>query len=113
MEDGSGCSKDYAEAMRRYRRAADQGNAEAQYNIGNSLQRWAGACRWTLPKRCVGIRKAADQGHAWAQYNVGGLDYTGWGVAMDYAEAMRWYRKAAGQGHDRAQYQVGHLHEHG
>jgi TPR repeat protein len=32
--NGNGVTKDYTEAMRWFRKAADQGNARAQYNIG-------------------------------------------------------------------------------
>jgi TPR repeat protein len=58
--------KEYAEAMRWFRKAADQGDAYAQANIGllyeNGLsvaQDYAEAMRW--------YRKAADQGNAYAQ----------------------------------------------
>jgi tetratricopeptide (TPR) repeat protein len=93
--------KDYAEAMRWYRKAADQGNAAAQENIGwlyhngwGVAQDYAEAMRW--------YRKAADQGNAAAQENIGWLYQDGKGVTQDYAEAMLWYRKAADQGNASA-----------
>jgi TPR repeat protein len=53
-----------------YRKAADQGNARAQFNLGvlyangqGVAQDYAEAARW--------YRKAADQGHADAQNNLG------------------------------------------
>ena len=94
-------SKDYAEAVRWFRKAANQGNADAQDNLGwlyehgrGVAQDYAEAMRW--------FRKAADQGDADGQGNIGWLYEYGRGVAQDYAEAMRWYRKAADQGNVEA-----------
>ena len=79
--------------MRWYRKAADQGNADAQDNVGwlyqhgwGVAQDYAEAMRW--------YRKAADQGDARAQANIGELYQHGWGVAKNYAEATRWFDKA-------------------
>ena len=62
--------RDYAEAARWFRKAAEQGDASAQFNIGVAYdlgkgvpQNYADALRWYL--------KAAGQGHARAQFNVG------------------------------------------
>src|ERR1039458_7231012 len=56
---GEGVPKDNAEAMKWYRKAADQ------------------------------FRKAADQGNADGQYHLGAMYYYGQGVPKDYAEAMK------------------------
>jgi TPR repeat protein len=86
-------AKDYAQAMIWYRKAADQGNAEARFNIGELYlnaqgvtQDYAEAMRW--------FRKAADQGSADAQANIGSMYESGEGVPQDHAEAMRWFRMA-------------------
>ena len=62
--------KDYAQASQWYRKAADQGDADAQTNLGflyanghGVAQDYAQALQW--------YRKAADQGYASAQYNLG------------------------------------------
>ena len=69
-----------AEAMKWFRKAADQNHAKAQFNIGFMYehghgvpQNYAGAMSW--------YRKAADQGDAAAQTNVGSMYATGRGVA--------------------------------
>ena len=104
--------KDYTEAMRWYRKSAEQGYAKAQFNIGLLYdngwgvgQDYQEAMRW--------YRKAADQGNARAQCNVGYLYESGNGVGKDSKEAMRWYRKAADQDYARAQCNVGYLYESG
>jgi hypothetical protein len=104
--EGRGVTKDYAEAVRRFRKAAEQGHAGAQNSLGFAY--WDGqgvtkdraeAARW--------YRKAAEQGHAQAQYMLGSAYLRGAGVAEDFAEAVIWYRKAAEQGHAQAQEWMG------
>lgn len=103
---GQGVRQDSAEAMRWYRKAAEQGNAKAQTNLGIMYyggqgvpQDYAEAMRW--------YRKAAEQGYANAQNNIGHMYYNGLGVQADYSEAMRWYLKAAEQGEKYSQHALG------
>ena len=100
------------EAVRWYRKAADQGHAEAQNRLGTYYEYGRGvtedydeAVRW--------YRKAADQDLAEAQNNLGECYYYGRGVTQHYTEAVRWYRKAAEQGHSLAQIQLGRCYENG
>jgi TPR repeat protein len=98
-------NEDYAEAVKWYRRAAEQGYAMAQFNLGimyefgvGVLQDYAEAVKW--------YRRAAEQGHAMAQCNLGIMYDSGQGVPQDYAEAAKWYRRAAEQGHAKAQFNL-------
>ena len=104
--------KDYSKAMTWFRKAAEQGNAVAQNNIGwlyqngfGVQQDYAEAMKW--------YREAAGQSDALAQFNVGCLYQDGLGVKQDYAEAMSWYRKAADQHNADAQNNIGMLYEKG
>ena len=81
-----GVAQDYAEAVKWYRRAAEQGIAEAQHNLGfmyhegqGMAQDYAEAVKW--------YRRAAEQGLAEAQTNLGYMYHTGRGVAQDYVQA--------------------------
>ena len=87
-------------------RAAEQGEAGAQFSLGDmyadgrGVQADAGeALKW--------YRRAAERGDAGAQYNLGFRYANGWGVPEDDREAVTWYRKAAQQGEARAQKQPG------
>ena len=98
--------ENYAEAVKWYRKVAEQGVAAAQYNLGVCYdngqgvpQDYAEAVKW--------FRKAAEQGVAAAQYNLGICYDNGQGVPQDYAEAVKWYRKSAEQGYALAQYNLG------
>jgi hypothetical protein len=95
--------QEFIEALRA---KAEQGDAEAQYNLGLMYANGDGvpqddaeAVRW--------LRLAADQGLSQAQFNLGVAYRFGRGVPQDDAEAARWYRLAADQGFDRAQYNLG------
>ena len=81
---GEGVPQDYAEAVKWYRLAADQGEASAQSDLGFMYaygtgvpQDYAEAVKW--------YRLAAAQGEADAQYNLGLMYCKGQGVPQDYA----------------------------
>ena len=104
--------KNYTEAVKWYRKAAEQGHTRAQFNLGFCYDEGQGvtqdyyeAVKW--------YRKAAEQGHAGAQNNLGVCYENGYGVTKDYYEAVKWYRKAAEQGHARGQCNLGYCYDKG
>ncbi|MDO8804050.1 MAG: SEL1-like repeat protein [Elusimicrobiota bacterium] len=90
-----------------YRKAAEQGDAAAQFKMGQIYLRGEGvlqdmslAAGWYL--------KAAQQGHPEAQFNAGLLCAKGQGgIPKDDAKAAEWYLKSATQGLAVAQYELG------
>jgi len=103
---------DYATALRLLRPLAEQGDAQAQYNLGVLYDNGRGvpqdnaeAMKW--------YRKAADQGDARSQNNLASMYATGQGVPKNYAEAMKWFRRAADQGNARAQHSLGFMYATG
>jgi uncharacterized protein len=115
--EGQGVQPNAAEALKWFRKAAKQGNVDAQFDLGALLsgepfyvdagvkQDYGEAAKW--------YRKAAEQGDAEAQFVLAGLYDRGKGVPLDYAEAAYWYRNAAAQGLDFAQCNLGILYEFG
>ncbi|MGH8223251.1 MAG: tetratricopeptide repeat protein, partial [Woeseiaceae bacterium] len=55
----------------------------------------------------------AEQGDASSQFGLGLLYANGFGVAMDDAQALKWYGLAADQGHAEAQYNLGVMYQNG
>ena len=105
-------SQNYEEAVKRWCKAAEQGHASAQRNLGicyevgkGVSQNYEEAAKW--------YRKAAEQGHAIAQFNLGICYEDGIGVSQNYEEAAKWYRKAAEQGDASAQLNLGICYEYG
>lgn len=134
--NGLGVSRDLREAMNWFRRAADQGDGEAQANLGQLYETGEGVVRDPLeamkwygkaaaggdpgaqhdfdrlraesePRRIRWHRKDAQLGHATAQYNLADAYYHGEEVPKDKREAAKWYLKAAEQGNVPAQYMLG------
>jgi TPR repeat protein len=92
-------TQDYAEAANWLRKAADQGDADAQYERGllysqgrGVTQNYAEAAKW--------YRKAAEQGNDPAQYELG-LLYNGGATTL-------WFM--AEKGDAKAQYEYGHYY---
>ena len=104
---------DYKTAYKLWLPLAEQGDAEAQYNLGvmyeHSLgvpQDYKTAVKW--------YRLSAEQGLAIAQSRLGFLHLLGIrGVQQDYKEAVKWSRLAAEQGNAIAQYFLGHSYADG
>jgi TPR repeat protein len=84
------------EAIRLYKQAAEQGYAEAQFQLGIIYKGQGNAHRDTV-EAVKWLRMAAEQGHADAQEELGHSYEFGVGVEIDIKEAEKWYRMAAGE----------------
>lgn len=108
---------DYGVAWRELKPLADQGNAEAQYQVGvmydhgQSVKRsYRTAAQW--------YERAAEQGHSGAQFNLGFMYYNGSGeeddpVAQDFGAAEGWLTRAAASGIGEAQYLLSNMYLRG
>lgn len=98
----NGYSRNYTEAVRYYRMAAEAGHPTAQNNLGQMYNMGWGVQQdkymafywWT---------KAAEQGQALAQSNLGTCYEFGNGTAVNKAKAIEWYRRSAAQGNASGQ----------
>ena len=104
--------KNYVEAAKWYKKAAEQGHADAQLSLGDAYSNGKGvpedkeeAVKW--------YRKAADQGHKFAQFFLGSAYDDGEGVPKNKKEAAKWYKKSANQGFEVAQYCLGNAYSNG
>lgn len=115
-ENGDGVPKDAEKAFYWYRKAAEQGYAEAQYKLGKY---------WDLKRPAAGesfdqfkeealkwYKKAAAQGDAAAQFAIGS-HYYGFFGGEDYETAVSWYRKAEVQGYTPAACALGDCYRWG
>lgn len=98
--------KNYAEALHLFRELADQGNAEAQYYLGeiyffgNGVEKdSAEAIKW--------YERSANQGDANAQNQLGYLYRSGRDVEQNLDEAKKWFLKSADQGNSDAMFELG------
>jgi len=84
---------DYKTAVSEWKSLADQGEVDAQYNLGvmyengeGVLQDYKQAVKW--------YRKAAEQDFASAQHNLGVMYIDGTGILKDLGKAKHWIKKA-------------------
>jgi len=96
----------YKQAVYWYRKAAEQGHADAQFNLG-IFYREGIIVNQSHEQAAYWYRKAAEQGHADAQFRLGFVYERGIGVTQSYEQAIYWYRKAAEQGDALAQFNLG------
>lgn len=100
------------EDLENWRRAAEQGNPAAQFNIALSYYKGAfGAGKESEGARW--LRKSAEQGYDKAQGLLGVAYYQGSGVPKDNAEAAKWLEKSAAQGNQEAQSNLNYMYQKG
>ena len=106
---------DYEEAVRCYRKAAEQGHAASQCELGYCIEHELGVpySEWNEKAAAGWYLKAAEQGWFYAQWNLGRCYESGIGFPQNQEEALKWYRKAAEQGWDCAQWDLGRCYEAG
>ena len=103
---------DYATAIRGFRKAADQGNAVGQVNLGHAYAEGRGAPQ-DYQEALKWYRKAAEQGYVPAQIHLGILYFEGRIVPQNYQDSVKWFRAAADQGDALGQFNLGHMYRLG
>ena len=98
------------EPVEDWRRAAEQGDARAQCNLGVRYYYGEGVPR-DYAEELKWYHKAAEQGHARAQFNLGVYyafrDRYAFREGVPRDDPLKWYRKAADQGDAAAQCNLG------
>ncbi|RIA87324.1 hypothetical protein C1645_878101 [Glomus cerebriforme] len=94
---GIGVEKNYIKAFEYYKKSADQGYLNAQFQLGYCYSNGIGiGYSTTNIKRAFEYYKiAAEKGHINAQNNLGILYENGLGIGKDLEKAIYWFQKAA------------------
>jgi serine/threonine protein kinase/TPR repeat protein len=101
------------EAFFWYSEAAAQGNAMAETVLGFMLSRGDGVDHPDLDKAFEHFKSAADKGNVAAKYALGECYLSGFGVAKDARQAVRYLREAAEAKDPRALNRIGDCYRHG
>ena len=102
------------------RRKAEQGNAVAQFMLGNLFEKGSRevpkdpeeAAKW-YRRSFLCFRLLSEEGDPLAQYWLGGLYKNGTGVVANPKAALRWFVRAAEQGDAQAQGTLGRIFRDG
>ena len=105
--NGRGVPQDYAQALSWYRKAAEQGNAHAQNNLGLMYVKWPGRSAGLRPGAVVVSQGRRARERQCPEQPRASCTRSGRGVPQDYAQALSWYRKAAEQGNASGQNSLG------
>lgn len=103
---GQGVPQDDAEAVRWWKKAAEQGDVTAQGNLGTAYGLGTGVPKDTA-ESLRWHTKAAENGNAASQFSLGMFYLQGAGVPKDEAEAVKWLRKSAAQGNADGEFWLG------
>lgn len=102
---------DHVGALPLFHRAAELGNAEAQYALGliyvngrGTSVNYSEAAKW--------FRRGADQGNLDCLYMLGCCYDEGWGVSKDHIQAYAWLSLAADTGYIRATEELARIEKH-
>jgi TPR repeat protein len=111
---GQGVTKDFKEAMKWFRLAADKGNTEAMNFLGALFHDGGNGVAQDYREAVKWYKLAAQKGDANAQETLGAIFYDGdAGVAQDYKEAAKCYRLAADKGSREAELRLGYMNYNG
>jgi TPR repeat protein len=87
--NGQGVAQDYKQAVKWYRLAAQQGNAESQTKLGIMYTQGLGVTK-DLRKAFTWYKKAAEQGNIQGQFVLGYMYAHSQGVTKDLVRAYMW-----------------------
>lgn len=98
-------TQNYQKAAECYRKAADQGNLDAQVKLGDLHLSGRGLSR-SYDDALKWYKSATEQGHVEAPRKLGEMYEKGKGVTRDYNEALRCYRLAMNRGDARSEEKI-------
>jgi len=102
-------NEDYSTAVALWTPLADEGDARAQFRLGELYHEGLGV-NPDIAKAMQWYLQAAVQGHAEAQNNLGIIYDDGDEVRENFRIAMKWYLLAAEQGDPGAQFNLGSIY---
>lgn len=96
MTNTTEATKWYTKAFNSFTKAAEQGNASAQYKLGGTYRYGLGVGE-NASEAANWYKKAAEHDHAMAQNSLGSMYKRGEGVTKDADEAVKWFMRESEQ----------------
>src|SRR3982751_6609364 len=99
---GEGVKQSTPRALEYFEKAARGGDAESAYDLGKIHEYGMAGTKPDIALATTWYRAAAELGHRRAQFETSIAYYKGQGVAIDKAEAAKWWTLAMKSGDDYA-----------
>lgn len=114
LEDGHAAyqAKRYTQAFHLWEPLAQNGDMDAQYNLGLLYMKGLGV-GLDERKALEWFHKSAHQGNTDAMYNIGVMFYEGKGAYRSDQSAVEWWKLAADGGNPNGQYNLGVMYAFG
>ena len=111
-KQGMGVPQNDIEALRWYRKAAENGSTDAKYNIGKCYYYGRGV-EIDLKEAAHWFEVTANVGFVKGQSSIAYCYLNGEGVPKDFEKAVMWFEKAAKSGRPTSQYHLGYCYYYG
>lgn len=95
------------------KKAAEAGDAGAQYRLGEALLQQPGHTAETSEQAMKWLRMAAENGNTEAMITLGRLSRTGVGILQNFGESAKWLQIAASRGNPEGMLEFGRLYRDG
>lgn len=109
LRDGNGTAKDPDASKAQLRAAAEGGNSEAQYTLGEYYAKGLYDTKTDMHTAVEWYGEAARSGHGSARYALGQACEKGIGMEKNPQTAIEWYKSAAEVGNASANCRLGEL----
>jgi uncharacterized protein len=113
FRDGIGVDADPVESMAWFTKAAEAGNGEALYLLGQCYRYGSNGVKADAKKAFELFTQAAGQSHPAACTEMGNAYVLGDGCKADYLQASKYYMRAASLGDPRGMYSLGAAYDTG
>jgi len=111
--EGKGVAKNDDLATKWWKKAADQGNPDGQFNMGWRCWDGKAGVERDRAEATRYWKLSADQKNIWSMAALGNAYLNGDGVPQDYKEAVKYLRAAKDRGSSWAQSLLGRCYENG
>jgi uncharacterized protein len=113
-ENGHAVPRDGRQAVEWFRKAAAQGDAQAEYRLGARFVSGSDGLPEDAAQGLALMERAGENGYPRSFFWIGDYYRTGWhGIPENAAKAISWYRRAADLGDALAQSQLGLGYQYG
>jgi hypothetical protein len=100
-EYGKGTDENYTQAVYWYKKAAEQGDTEAQLNLA-VMYKYGTGVNEDSSQAVFWYKKAAEQGNTKAQLNLAVMYASGEGILENFVLAYKWANLAGARGNENA-----------